>query len=752
MAWGLNSTPRLRMALFMALIFCAQSGEASLWVRHPGNLAQMAVAEEADAQSLYLTVLNILRYLPNIVVAIMGIVLIRKAAMFIIDYMTPRLRIAWSSAPAAAAQAKALAEEDDIAKFIAEFRVGPAAPVGSTVSRSQSHEIKNNGKSGADQLKEFFEWAPGQMTKVRQLLGRTGRSATRDEDITPLRDRLTDVGVQIHCLKGRTALPELRPAWQMASALEGLLKQLTDRVGTITPSTMKTLAGAVDVLGGLCAPGLRPDLALNPPIRILVVDDDAVTRFTLGAAVKKVFNQPEFAEHGEEALTLAARQAYDVVFMDVKMPGMDGFEVCSRIHETALNRATPVVFVTGLSDFEARTSSVISGGSDLIAKPFLTFEIAVKALTLVLQSRFKTGDRVVEDSNASVNSGTPATVAQNPVALARKNGLKTSASSVEPPGLQAEQAAVAQDPATLAALAHERPAPARSSTGESDTSIHQAKRIPLPRPPLSARATPLDPDIPKAIPFVGLASGVSGELLAKVSAALEEVRKELGSMGETMDEAGRREKLVVLHLFIQSLARRLEAPGLRPAFQLCSALQGLLKKLQDKPATAVGSTLDTVTAAVEVLGDLCAKGVRQDLVETPAISILVVDDEPLTRRAIVGALQTAFLKPDGTENGEAALALATERPFDVIFLDVEMPGMNGFEVCAKIRETGVNRATPVVFVTSRMDAKARTESARCGGTDFVVKPFLFVEIKVKALTFALHGRLRKVARETAAVC
>ncbi len=711
----------MRLVILATLILRAQCGEASPWGRHPAQLVQIAVAEEPDAQSLYLTVMNVLKYFPNIVVAIMGIVLIRKAAMFIIDYMTPRLRIAWSSAPAAVAQAKALAEEDDIAKFIAEFRVGPAAPVGATGSRSQPDEIKNNGKSGAEQLKEFFEWAPGQMTKVRQLLGRTGRSAGRDEeDITPLRDRLSDVGVQIHCLKGRAALPELRPAWQMASALEGLLKQLTDRVGTITPSTMKTLAGAVDVLGGLCAPGLRPDLALNPPIRILVVDDDAVTRFTLGAAVKKVFKQPEFAEHGEAALTLAARQAYDVVFMDVKMPGMDGFEVCSRIHETPLNRATPVVFVTGLIDFEARTSSVISGGSDLIAKPFLTFEIAVKALTLVLQSRFKSGDRAVEDSNANVNSGTPTAVAQNPVALT--------------------------------ALTFDRLAPARNPSGEPDTSIHQAKRIPLPRPPFPARATPLDPDIPNTRPEEVSPAAVSAELRPNVSAGLEEVRKELGLMGDTVDEAGRRERLVVLHLFIQSLARRLDVPGLRPAFQLCSALQGLLKKLQDKPATAVGSTLATVTAAVEVLGSLCVKGLRLDLADTPAISILVVDDEPLTRRAIVGALQTAFLKPDGTENGEAALALATERTFDVIFLDVEMPGMNGFEVCARIRESEANRATPVVFVTSRADAKARTESARCGGTDFVVKPFLFVEIKVKALTFALQGRLRKLAPETAATC
>lgn len=85
-------------------------------------------------------------------------------------------------------------------------------------------------------------------------------------------------------------------------------------------------------------------------------------------------------------------------------------------------------------------------------------------------------------------------------------------------------------------------------------------------------------------------------------------------------------------------------------------------------------TLGTAAAAIDVLNDLCSKGVRPDLATTPAVNILVVDDEPLTRRAIVGALQTAFLKPDSAESGEAALALAREKTFDVIFLDVQMPG------------------------------------------------------------------------------
>src|SRR5262249_43978824 len=74
-------------------------------------------------------------------------------------------------------------------------------------------------------------------------------------------------------------------------------------------------------------------------------------------------------------------------FLDVQMPGMDGFELCQKIHNSEFNRTTPVVFVTGNSDFDARAKSTLIGGNDLMGKPFLIFEVTVKALTLALQSR-----------------------------------------------------------------------------------------------------------------------------------------------------------------------------------------------------------------------------------------------------------------------------------------------------------------------------------------------------------------------------
>jgi DNA-binding response OmpR family regulator len=69
------------------------------------------------------------------------------------------------------------------------------------------------------------------------------------------------------------------------------------------------------------------------------------------------------------------------------MPGMDGFDLCTKIRGISENKATPVIFVTSLTDFKSRARSSLSGGTDLIAKPFMFMELSVKALTYVLRSR-----------------------------------------------------------------------------------------------------------------------------------------------------------------------------------------------------------------------------------------------------------------------------------------------------------------------------------------------------------------------------
>jgi CheY-like chemotaxis protein len=200
---------------------------------------------------------------------------------------------------------------------------------------------------------------------------------------------LADAFLRINSLISTSGPEVVHPAYKMSAALEGLLRKMLQDSKHATPSALATMATAVDLLNDLCVPGLKADMAVNPPIRMLAVDDDLVARRALVGALQTAFKKPESAENGEAALALAGAKPFDVIFLDVQMPGMDGFEVCSRIRNTAPNSATPVVFVTGQSDFEARAQMSRNGGDDLMGKPFLTSEITVKALTFALRGRLQ---------------------------------------------------------------------------------------------------------------------------------------------------------------------------------------------------------------------------------------------------------------------------------------------------------------------------------------------------------------------------
>ena len=202
---------------------------------------------------------------------------------------------------------------------------------------------------------------------------------------------LKDFCTLLATLKETVSAPELLPVWQVTSALEGLVAQLTERPGDATPYILRTVANGLDLLSELGQRGFRADLSTNPPIRLLAVDDDIISRHAVAVALKKIFNQPDLAANSEAALAQASVIGYDVIFLDILMPGMDGFELCSSIRQGSVNRLTPIVFVTSQGDFEARATSNLCGGTDLIAKPFLSFELTLKALVLALRARLEKG-------------------------------------------------------------------------------------------------------------------------------------------------------------------------------------------------------------------------------------------------------------------------------------------------------------------------------------------------------------------------
>jgi len=208
------------------------------------------------------------------------------------------------------------------------------------------------------------------------------------------------------------------------------------------------------------------------------------------------------------------------------------------------------------------------------------------------------------------------------------------------------------------------------------------------------------------------------------------------------NETTRLKQLYDLYRQVHSFQGNASLAGLVPLAHMSSAFEALLKEIYEKPKNINSSSTRTIAAAVDFLGFLFEKSTRLDRQELPVSKILVVDDEAISRRAIIYALEKAKLKSVNVEDSQEALQLLKENEFDLVFLDVDMPGMNGFELCAKLRALPQHKKTPVVFVTSLNDFDSRTSSTMAGGNDFIGKPFLFIELTVKALIHVMRNRFQ----------
>ena len=106
--------------------------------------------------------------------------------------------------------------------------------------------------------------------------------------------------------------------------------------------------------------------------------------------------------------------------------------------------------------------------------------------------------------------------------------------------------------------------------------------------------------------------------------------------------------------------------------------------------------------------------------------ILLVEDEPTIRTAVRDALRSQGHEVDDTEDGSEALRRATQHRYDLIVLDVMLPGVEGFEVCRELRSQG-NR-TPILMLTARGSEDDRVRGLSLGADDYVTKPFSVREL------------------------
>ncbi len=121
-----------------------------------------------------------------------------------------------------------------------------------------------------------------------------------------------------------------------------------------------------------------------------------------------------------------------------------------------------------------------------------------------------------------------------------------------------------------------------------------------------------------------------------------------------------------------------------------------------------------------------------------ADAVLVVDDDASVRRMLERSLRAEGFVVDGASDGGGALAAAERTPHDVIVLDVAMPGLDGLDVCRRLRAKGVTAG--ILMLTARDSVADRVAGLESGADDYLVKPFAVEELVARIRALSRRGR------------
>ncbi len=433
--------------------------------------------------------------------------------------------------------------------------------------------------------------------------------------------------------------------------------------------------------------------------RILIIEDDSVMGNIYRTCLEKDGYEAEVAGDGQSGFYRVHEFHPDGILLDLMLPKLNGVDILKKIRAQAQFQSIPIVVFTNAYVANMIQEALSAGATQVFNKATLTPRQIIDALHNAIHGL--AGPPAVEpvsppdageaqpsspgDARRQLNLGE---VACRSHALSSKAAMDALASASGALGVEGEF----------------------DSAPDTDTEF-QAELLQS---------------------FIDTAPDT-----------LAALRKNVHEFTKTQPAANRLAQLLELYRKVHALTGSAGVAGLHQLSRLTAALEVLLKELHDKPKNLNASTLRTVANSIDFVGEIFQKGLDPGWSPGSPSNIMVVDDEVLSRRAILYALEKAGLKATGVEDPQTALELAMENVFDLIFLDVLMPGMDGFDLCTKIHALHTNPNTPVIFVTSLSDFKSRARSSLSGGADLIAKPFMFIELSVKALTYLLRGELVK---------
>ena len=128
-------------------------------------------------------------------------------------------------------------------------------------------------------------------------------------------------------------------------------------------------------------------------------------------------------------------------------------------------------------------------------------------------------------------------------------------------------------------------------------------------------------------------------------------------------------------------------------------------------------------------------------------TIIVVDDQPANLRLLEDMLKVDGHKIRSFPRGRLALAAAAQNPPDLFLLDINMPEMNGYEICERLKSDPCLSPTPVIFLSALNATEDKIKAFQAGGADYITKPFHLEEVQARVQTHLKLHQLQEALKQ-----
>jgi diguanylate cyclase (GGDEF)-like protein len=434
--------------------------------------------------------------------------------------------------------------------------------------------------------------------------------------------------------------------------------------------------------------GERPVL-LAEGLRVLVVEDNRTNQQVAKGMLQRVKCVVDIASSGEEALEKLAATTYDLVLMDVQMPGMDGYQTTRafRQKEASGSGHVPVIAMTANSSAEDIERALEAGMDDFLAKPF-----RLDTLHTVLQ-RWSGKER-----SAAVRRAEPEKIKTKPPAedALKVIGLDSDNSVIDRKVFyELYQNAGSAFSEMLKIYMEDQPVYLK----DIDRAIQQSDRVLLQRTAHTLKGSSRNFG---AMTFSNLCRDLEKAAPAE---EFEELKKRIKPITKAAAE---------IHRELSLALERLTEMGDITAFQI------------DDVAEETGSYNPAY-----------------------APTIMIVDDDRSMLITMRTVLENDGYRIEEHENGATALSTCQQELPDLVLMDALMPGMDGFSACKALRELPGGEHLPILIVTALEDENSIDRAFSAGANDFIPKPVNFAVLRQRIARLLDASQAEKHVRHLA---